>query len=223
MPGRVNLPQGTRIPPELQECLEVNLDDDLELFQLTIRGDFSGQRSWGLTIEEARISQATFVGADLRHIRLTDVRVEGADFSGADMEEASISRVEFVDCRMSGTVMSRAKLHDVSFRDCKLDGANLRMSEAERTVFDHVNLRDAEFSAGRFPGARFFDCDLTGAEFSQAVVPGARFHGSVLADIKGGEHLKNIVVDSSQVLQLALRVFAALGIEVNDERNVPDP
>jgi hypothetical protein len=68
--------------------------------------------------------------------------------------------------------------------------------------------------------ACFFDCDLSEAEFSQAVLPGARFHGSSLADIKGGEYLRDIVIDSSQVLPLALRVFLALGIRVDDEREI---
>jgi hypothetical protein len=84
-----------------------------------------------------------------------------------------------------------------------------------------VNLRGAEFSAGRFTSACFFDCDLSEAEFSQAKVPGTRFHGSSLSDIKGGEYLRDIVIDSSQVLPLALRVFSALGIRVDDERDIP--
>ena len=119
---------------------------------------------------------------------------------------------------MSGTLIPLSSLRDVTFTECKLDGANFRMSEAERIVFDQVNLRGAEFSAGRFTAARFFDCDLGGAEFSQSVLPGARFFGSSLADLKGGEYLRDIVIDSPQVLPLALSVFSALGIRVDDER-----
>jgi hypothetical protein len=54
------------------------------------------------------------------------------------------------------------------------------------------------------------------------VTPGARFHGSSLADIRGGEYLRDIVIDSSQILPLALRVFAALGIQVDDDRGNPE-
>jgi hypothetical protein len=95
------------------------------------------------------------------------------------------------------------------------------MTEADRIIFDHVNLRGAEFSAGRFTMARFYDCDLSEAEFSQSEVGGARFHGSLLSEIKGGEYMRDIVIDSTQVLPLALRVFSALGISVDDERDVP--
>jgi hypothetical protein len=68
--------------------------------------------------------------------------------------------------------------------------------------------------------ACLFDCDLNGADFSQAVLPGAKFQGSSLAEIKGGEYLRDVVIDSSQVLPLALRVFSALGIRVDDERSL---
>jgi Pentapeptide repeats (8 copies) len=112
-------------------------------------------------------------------------------------------------------------LHDVRFAASKLDGANLRMSEADRIVVDHINLRGAEFSAGRLASACFFDCDLGGADFSHVVMPEARLHGSSPADIRGSEYLRDIVVDSSQVLPLALRVFAGLGIRMEDERETP--
>jgi uncharacterized protein YjbI with pentapeptide repeats len=62
----------------------------LELFQLAVQGDLSDQRCRGMTVEQAHIFHTSFVGADLRRIRLVDVIVEGADFSGADMEEASL-------------------------------------------------------------------------------------------------------------------------------------
>jgi uncharacterized protein YjbI with pentapeptide repeats len=41
-----------------------------------------------MTVEEAHIFHASFVGADLRQIRLVDVMVEGADFSGAEIAQA---------------------------------------------------------------------------------------------------------------------------------------
>jgi uncharacterized protein YjbI with pentapeptide repeats len=223
MVRRSSFPQKPRLPTELPTASEIVLADDVELFQQTVQGDFSDQRCRGMRVEEARISHASFVGADLGRIRLVDVMVERTDFSGADMEEASFTRVEFTDCRMSGALFPQAKLQDVTFSECKLDGANFRMSEAEGILFDHVNLCGAEFSAGRFTSACFFDCDLKETEFSQAVLPGTRFHGSFLADIKGGEYLRDIVIDSSQVLPLALRVFSALGIRIDDERNIPEP
>ncbi|HEX4126117.1 MAG TPA: pentapeptide repeat-containing protein [Acidimicrobiales bacterium] len=222
MAKRTNLPQRPRLGSDLALAQDVLGADDVELVQLTVQGDYSGQRFAGLTADESHFLHASFVGADLRGARLVDVLVDGSDFSGADLEEASLSRVEFVGCRMSGAQIAQSRMEDVTFTECKLDDANFRMCAADRILFDHVNLRGAEFSAAHLVGASFFDCDATGAEFSQVVMPGARFHGSSLADIKGGQSIRDIVIDSAQVLPLALRVFADLGIRIADERDTPD-
>jgi uncharacterized protein YjbI with pentapeptide repeats len=65
---------------------------------------------------------------------------------------------------------------------------------------------------------RFFDCDLRGVDVSEATLRGARFHGSDLSEIKGGEYLRDVVIDTSQVLPLAVRVFAGLNIRIEDDR-----
>jgi uncharacterized protein YjbI with pentapeptide repeats len=106
----------------------------------------------------------------------------------------------------------------VTFSDVRLDGVNFRMTEGERVVFDHVNLEQGEFYSAHLKTARFFDCNLTGADVSQAKLPGARLHGSVLSDIRGSEYLRDVVIDSSQVLSLAQGVFAGLNIRIEDDR-----
>jgi uncharacterized protein YjbI with pentapeptide repeats len=114
MVRRNSLPQRPRLPDDPPLSSEIAPSDDVELFQLTIQNDFSDQGWQRLTVEESHIVHASFVGANLRRIRLVDVLVEGADFSGADMEEASFSRVEFTDCRMSGALIPMARLQDVT-------------------------------------------------------------------------------------------------------------
>ena len=85
MARRNNRPHRPRLAPDLPISFEILPTDDLELFQLTVQGDFSDQRCRGMTVEEAHILHASFVGADLRRIRLVDVMVEGADFLGAEI------------------------------------------------------------------------------------------------------------------------------------------
>ena len=123
---------------------------------------------------------------------------------------------------MSSTLLAQARLRDVTFSESKLDDVNFRMSQGDRVVFDDVNLRGADFYAAHLTSARFFDCDMSGTEVSQAILPRARLHGSLLSDIKGGEYLRDVVIDSSQVLPLALQVFRALDIRVEDEREASD-
>jgi len=220
--GRDGTPQRPRLPNDIDEAHEIRLSDELGLTHVTILGDYSELVCVGMTIEEARISRASFVGTDLHRLRLTDVLVEGADFSGANLEEASLTRVEFKDCRMSGLNVPSATLRDVVFSESKVKGANFRMVEGERVLFDHVDLQDTEFTAAKLKSACFFDCDLSQVEFLHVALPGARFHGSSHAEIKGAEYLRDAIIESSQVLPLALRVFSSLGISIDDEREIPE-
>ena len=112
----------------------------------------------------------------------------------------------------------RGQLRDVCLDEVRLDHVNLRRSTGERVVFDHVNLEGGDLHAAHFMTTCFFDCNLIGADVSESKLPGARFHGSDLLELKGGEYLRDIVIDSAQVLPLAHRVFAGLNIRVDDER-----
>jgi uncharacterized protein YjbI with pentapeptide repeats len=92
------------------------------------------------------------------------------------------------------------------------------MVAGERVEFDGCHLGRSDFYAARLSSARLVDSDLTEAEFSKADLPEARLHGSRLDGIKGAVYLKGVVADSSQVLPLAMSVFAALHITIDDER-----
>jgi uncharacterized protein YjbI with pentapeptide repeats len=212
-------PTPPRLPPDLSSESDVRLTAGCGIDHATIRGDFSLGYLEGLQVEDSRIVSSSFTAADLNRLRLIDVVVEGCDFSGADMEEASFTRVTFRDCRMSGALFPRAQMQDVTFSEARLDQVNFRMIEGERVVFDHVGLERAEFYSAHLKAACFFDCDLSGADVSQVKLPGARFHGSVLSDIKGSEYLRDVVIETAQVLPLANGVFAALNVRVEDDRD----
>jgi uncharacterized protein YjbI with pentapeptide repeats len=197
---------------------DLRLTAGCEIDHTTIQGDFSDGDLEGLQVEDSRIIGSLFTAADLNRLRLIDVVVQGCDFSGAAIEEASLTRVTFTDCRMSGALFPRAQMQDVTFSEVRLDQVNFRMIEGERVVFDHVNLERSDFYSAYLRAACFFDCNLTGAEVSQVKLPSARFHGSVLSEIKGSEYLRDVVIESSQVIPLAEGVFAGLNIRVEDDR-----
>jgi uncharacterized protein YjbI with pentapeptide repeats len=199
-------PTPPRLPPDLLSEPDLRLTAGADFNCVTIQADFSDCDLEGLLVEDSRIVQSSFTAADLNRLRLVDVLVEGSDFSGADMQEASFTRVTFRACRMSGALLPRSRMRDVTFSEVRLDGVNFRMTEGERVVFDHVNLERGEFHSADLKSTRFFDCNLSGADVSQAKLPGARFHGSVLLDIKGSEYLRDVVIDSAQVLRGSLLV-----------------
>jgi uncharacterized protein YjbI with pentapeptide repeats len=210
-------PTPPRLPPDLSSEPGLSLTARCEIDHTVIQGDYSESDLEGLQIEDSRIVGSSFTAADLSRLRLIDVVVEGSDFSGADMAEASFIRVTFTDCRMSGALLPRAQFRDVTFSEVRLDHVNFRMIEGERVVFDHVNLEQGEFYSAHLTAACFFDCDLSRADVSQVKLPEARFHGSLVAELKGGEYLRDVVIDTAQVLPLAKGVFAGLNIRVEDD------
>jgi hypothetical protein len=195
------------------------IEDDASAWRAVLTGEFPACIGRRLHVEESHVERAVFTGAQLPGLRLTDVVVDAADFSGVDLEEALLTRVEFRGCRMSGLQAVATRMHDVAFMDCKLDGCNFRMTEADRVTFSTCELRGADFYAASMKHVRFFDCDLSAADFSQTALSNGQFHGSNLVDIKGGDSLRDIVIDTAQVVPLALRVFGAMGIRVDDERD----
>ena len=212
-------PVPPRLPPELPLEPHSRLRAGGEISGVTIRGDYAEAHLENLAIEDAHIVRSSFTAADLRRLSLVDVVVEGCDFSGSDMEEASFMRVTFKDCRMSGARMPRTRLRDVTFSEIRMDDVNFRMSTGERVFFDHVHLVRGDFYSAHLQSTCFFDCDLTGIDVAKAKLPGSRFHGSVLLELKGGEYLRDVVIDSSQVLPLAIGVFSGLHIRVEDDRD----
>jgi uncharacterized protein YjbI with pentapeptide repeats len=212
-----------RLPPEVPLDVHLRLTAGAEFDGLTIQGDYSEAHLEGLIVEEAHIVRSSFIATDLSRLKLVDVVVEASDLSGADMEEASFTRVTFKDCRMSGARLPRTHMRDVTFSEVRLDNGNFRMGTGDRVLFDHVILERGDFYSAQLTSTHFFDCDLTGADITKAKLSGARFHGSALIDLKGGEDLRNVVIDSSQVLPLATSVFGGLNIHIEDERDDPSP
>jgi len=217
------IPQPPRIPAQLAAITGGSLAVERALSGTLLTGDYSGQTINDLDVDGSRIAEVRFTGTTLNRLRLTDVLVENADLSGADLDGSAFTRVEFRDCRMSGAAFTGCSFRDVLATGCRLDEANLAMSEAGSVVFDGVDLRNSVFYAAKLEGTRFFDCNLTGAQFSQASTPGVRFHGSVLVDLRGAQFLAGAVIDSTQVLPVALGVLSAHRIEVNDEREPSVP
>jgi uncharacterized protein YjbI with pentapeptide repeats len=211
-------PAPPRLPTTLTPLSDSALRAEDFVSESTVSGDFTGLDREEWVVERSRIENARLVAATLHRMRATDVVVANADLSGADLDESVLSRVVFKDCRMSGVILSRCTLRDVLFVDCRLDDASFRMAEAKAVSFEDIDLRRGDYYAASLEGTRFFDCDLTGAQFAKARTPGVRFHGSNLTDLQGGSDLAGAVIDSSQVLSVAMGVLSALGIQVDDER-----
>ena len=132
------------------------------------------------------------------------------------MPAAYLRRVEFRRCRMSGMSAPNLRAHHVRFTDCRADGVSFRMSAWDTCELSEVNLRDADLNGSKLAGVHLLGCDLTGADFSKTITSAMALHGSTLDDLKGAGNLRGAIA-GDQVLTLALRVFASMGIVVDDD------
>ncbi len=211
-------PLEPRLGRQLEPIVDIHLDHDDEWSEVTGGGDLVGVDAEDVEIHGSSLADLRLTGAALPRVRITDTRFTGCELSGARLDEATLTRVEFRDCRMSGFVATRARLRDVSFVDCRLDAASFRMAVAERIAFAQCELIDADFYEARLDnGAAFDRCDLTRASFDRAALAGARLGGSTLDELRGAEALAGAFIDSGQLVPVALALFAALGITIDDD------
>ncbi len=94
-----------RVSPNLadeQSTKVTELDDDVDVADAVLSGDFSGCDLLEPVFSECRFEQATFTGGALRYARLVDCVFSDCDLSGTTFQEGAFTRVEFRRCRASG-------------------------------------------------------------------------------------------------------------------------
>ena len=117
---------------------------------------------------------------------------------------------------MSGAMFPEVRLRHVRFVGCRMDAVVFRMAVASTARFESCQSVRRRPVRVRLRRSVFTDCDLTGADVSQATLAGAKLHGSDLADIVGSAALRDVEIDPSQVVAVALAVFDGIGIRVTE-------
>ncbi len=210
------MPLPPRVPGDLEEVDAGSIVDDDEWSGLQIRGE-ARLGGGSLEVDGCRLVGVSLVGSQLDRFRATDVLFEECDLSGLVADESDLLRVELRGCRLRGVVLPQARLRDVRVAGGSLDDASLRLAVGRRVEITGSSCRDADLYGAELTESRITGCDLTGVELSAARLPGARLQGSTLDGVRGAEALRGVVIDSAQVHPLALRVLAALDIEIDDE------
>jgi uncharacterized protein YjbI with pentapeptide repeats len=179
-------------------------------------GDVAGRSIEGLALHGADLVGCRFTGATLSGLDLLDVVLRDCDLSGASLAGAVLRRVTFERCRLSGLVANDLSASHVRISDCRADGAWLRAAR-----FEHCDIADCEFTESDWYGAevrrsRIVRTRLDGSELSTAVFADVALHGSSLAAVRGAA-LRDVVIGSDQVIDVAVAVFGSFGIVIDDE------
>jgi hypothetical protein len=90
------------------------------------------------------------------------------------------------------------------------------MSTWDTCALSELDLRDADFYGSKLDAVHLLGCDLTGADFAKTTTSALALHRSTLDDIKGAVNLRGAIA-GDQVITMALRVFASMGIVVDDD------
>jgi uncharacterized protein YjbI with pentapeptide repeats len=213
-----------------------DLPDVLDEAQIAQVDTLAGQGKLISRFELAKVSVRAF---DIEDTHLLDGRVRSVRADSAEIRRPTIRSVEFTRCdigalRWSGGVISRTRfdgckllaarfanvtLDHVVFSDCRLDYAALSQIRAKGPVlFVRCSLREAEFRGCDLSRALFDECDLTLTEFAEGNYRGCDLRGNDLSATRGAHHLRRVLIDRAQVLQLAEALATDLEVTFGDER-----
>ena len=220
-------PRGAHDPPRLPDVLDAAAldlagdDDTLEGVRCD-GGEAAGRCVDSLTLRAAVLVGCRLTGATLSGLDMLDVVVRDCDLSGANLAGAVLRRVTFERCRLSGLVANDLSATDVSVRDCRADGAWLRAARLE-----HCDIADSEMTGSDWYGAevrrsRIVRTRLDESELSTAVFADVALHGSSLSGVRGAA-LRDVVIASDQVIEVAVAVFGTYGIVIDDEADTDLP
>lgn len=218
--SRDRRPAGPRVDEpdlELEPFDLADLEDHATYERREVSGAATDREIAGVELVHCRLDRVQLVGTRARGLRLVDTLIAGSDLSGAILERAQLRRVELRSCRLLGLHLPAAELSDVRFVDCRLDDSVLRSSRGQRVVFEDCSLRGVDLRDAELAQSSFYGCDLDRAELHDARLPEGRFHGSELVGLRGVASLRDVTIDSSQILPLALAMYSSLRIHIDDE------
>jgi uncharacterized protein YjbI with pentapeptide repeats len=209
--------EAPRLPAELTPVDDGAFGDDAVLDGVVWSDGGPEEGASDVEVAGSRLSAVRFTGLELDQLRLVDVAVEDCELSGVTLSAARCERVTFDRCRMSGLVAPGLRATHARFAGCKLDGAWLRAAVLDRCELVECDLSGADLYEARLTRCRLLRCTLDGAELSAATFEGVALHGSTVDGVRGGASLRNVVIGSDQIVPVALAVFGARGIRVDDD------
>jgi len=154
---------------------------------------------------------------------ITGAHIDSVEFTGCDLSSlrwagGKISRVRFDNCRLLGARFEGVTLQHAVFTGCKLDYAIVdQVSAAGPVIVAGCSLREAEFTGCDLAGSVFDDCDLRLAGFGPGSYRGCDLRGNDLSAVIGAHHLKHVVLDHAQMIQLAEALAAELDVTFGDD------
>ena len=194
----------------------------------TDSGPVSGFKFGEASLRALDLENVRLLSGKVRVLRaerasITGVRIHSVEFTGCELSSlrwtgGKISRVRFDTCKLLGARFEGVTLEHVVFTDCKLDYATFDQIRATGPVlFVRCSLREAEFTGCNLDGSLFDDCHLHLTDFGRGSYRGCDLRCNDLSTLVGTGHLKQVIIDRAQVMQLAEALAAELDVTFDDE------
>ncbi len=197
-----SLGTGNRLISDFQVSDSTLQELDLAEIQL-FRGKVRGLRAERATITATRMDSVEFTRCDLSSLRWTG---------------GKISCVRFDACRLLGARFDGMTVEHVVFTGCKLDYATLDQIQATGPVlFAGCSLREAALTGCSLAGSLFDDCDLWLTDFGVGNFRGCDLRGNDLSAVTGASHLRHVIIDQAQTMQLGVALAAELEMTLGDD------
>jgi len=224
--GTAREPRGATAPPRIPPHTDQLDLDELGGHEAHERvrcdgGALLGQTLAGLSLRGAVLAGCRLTGMVLPDLELVDVVLRDCDLSGADLSGARLQRVTFERCRLSGLVAADGTATDVRLVDCRAEESWWRMSRLDHCDLIDVDLTGSDWYGTRVRRSRILRSRLDGSELSTAAFTDVALHGSSLAGIRGAD-LKDLVIGSDQVIELAVALFATRNVVIDDDPDDAD-
>jgi uncharacterized protein YjbI with pentapeptide repeats len=197
-----SLGNGNRLISDFQFGDATVAELDLAEAQL-LRGKICGFRAERATITATRMDSVEFTRCDLSSLRWTG---------------GKLSRVRFDACRLLGARFEGMTVEHVVFAGCKLDYATLdQIKSTGPVLFAGCSLREAALTGCSLAGSLFDDCDLWLTDFGVGNYRGCDLRGNDLSALTGASHLKHVIIDQAQTMQLGAALAAELEMTRGDD------
>jgi uncharacterized protein YjbI with pentapeptide repeats len=113
-------------------------------------------------------------------------------------------------------------MEHVVFSGCKLDYATFdQIRAAGPVLFAGCSLREAEFAGCSLAGAALDGCDMRLTAFSPGYYRRCDLRGNDLSALAGTAHLKHVIIEAAQTMQLGEALAAELKVTFGGEASDP--
>jgi len=189
--------------------------------------EFGGSMVRALDVKDVRLLDGKILSVRSEQAIMTKVHARSVEFTGCELGSlrwagGRISRTRFDACKLLGARFEDVTLEHVVFTDCKMDYATLdRIRAVGPVLFVRCSLREAEFTGCELAGSLFDGCDLFLTAFGRGKYGGCDLRGNDLSAVTSAHHLKRIVIDRAQLMQLAEALAAELEVTFGDDLHHP--